>query len=322
MIFKSKPMMLTKQFAGFFPQRPSFCIIKSVPCRRLKEVSCGKLASSEEFKADIKRTGQENQNLKDNREAIIDSLIHLRTYSPPNNNPEARLDELRPVWDKKQSKKWQKGKLETLVDDGKFLEWFNHQESSMLVAVGINHHNATWQETSWLSPAVAELASNMRDTGKRTIYHFTGKSEDPVVTFSVMIQEIVDSDDEFFKSHRQALKNSLKRLNRQSEIESWAKIAGNLLVAWAKHEPGPIFLIIDFSMQWPSGHKEHTVRPELIKRLYDLTRSNEGVVKVLVLAEDWLASKLGDLEVLKKSEITGHIITRLGWRQETRLPFK
>lgn len=179
MIFKSKPMMLTKQFAGFFPQRPSFCIIKSVPCRRLKEVSCGKLASSEEFKADIKRTGQENQNLKDNREAIIDSLIHLRTYSPPNNNPEARLDELRPVWDKKQSKKWQKGKLETLVDDGKFLEWFNHQESSMLVAVGINHHNATWQETSWLSPAVAEFASNMRDTGKRTIYHFHGKVRRP-----------------------------------------------------------------------------------------------------------------------------------------------
>lgn len=315
-------MMSIEQFVEFFQKQPSFCIINSVPYKKATEVCRSKLALLEELKADIKCTGQEDQSLKDKREAIIDSLVQLRTQSPPNNDPKTRLYELRSIWNKKKSKNLQEGKMETLMNDGKFLEWINHRKSSMLVAVGINHHNSGWQETSWLSPAVADFASNMRDTGKMTIYHFTGKSEDPAVTFSVMIQEIVNSDDEFFKSQRQALKNSLKRFNGQTSIESWAKIAGNLLVDWTKQKPGPVFLIIDFTMQSPSGYKGHTVRPELIKSLYGLTRSDEGVVKVLVLAENWLISKLSDLEELEKSEITGHIITRLGWRQETRLPTK
>jgi hypothetical protein len=104
----------------------------------------------------------------------------------------------------------EEGNLEVLHERAEFKEWKACSRSSLLLLRVVNHRDADTNAPLWLSRAVAELATNLRQGSQRTIYHVVKRNHNaPCSTIGDIIHQITRWYEAFYRQHKQTVEKGL-----------------------------------------------------------------------------------------------------------------
>jgi hypothetical protein len=152
----------------------------------------------------------------------------------------------------------------------------------------VNHRDADTNAPLWLSRAVAELATNLRQGSQRTLYHVVKRNHNaPCSTIGDIIHQIMRWNEAFYREHKQAVENGLGL--KDIRLETWLELANLLLTAWSvAHEQDWTYLIMDGVDQWirRSGAQVPADFELVMKGFRGMLESNFPRIKICLLVDD------------------------------------
>lgn len=182
------------------------------------------------------------------------------------------------------------GDMKALRASEVYREWEGTPQSGMLFAWTLNHHDSSPISPVWLSPALTELALDLRaQDDTRVIYHAIDNSrESPCVILSIIICEILAWDQDFFTAQKQMIEIAweMERNIATSPSELTGLIC-KLLEQWNAAYPGDrIIILIDGFHNWlpPNVDLTYGLWREVLDGLLKCVQVR-GCIKICFLAE-------------------------------------
>jgi hypothetical protein len=180
----------------------------------------------------------------------------------------------------------QPGSLSVLQVRREFKSWRDSIRGGILYVSALNHPDADSTNSLWLSIAMSEFASSMRQEDRKVIFYAVENVRDtPCHMMSNIICEILEWDMDFFSEHKHLVQT--RTVTGALSKERILHLATELLDRWGRSHPDEQFyLVIDRVDRWLRNDSDlaRGQWKEAIETLFEWV-SNSKVLKICMLAE-------------------------------------